>query len=94
MLGNSKIPIPNFSGSGPSDSAKNAVQNSIDNNISLTVSFNSLIEQNEKIEKAKNEYFEAESSLPAGDPKIEETKNKWLTLRQEIDDKFKNLLIV
>jgi hypothetical protein len=58
------------------------------------VSFNSLIEQNEKIEKAKNEYFEAESSLPAGDPKIEETKNKWLTLRQEIDDKFKNLLIV
>jgi hypothetical protein len=94
LLGNSKIPIPNFSGSGPSDSAKNAVQNSIDNNISLTVSFNSLIEQNEKIEKAKNEYFEAESSLPAGDPKIEETKNKWLTLRQEIDDKFKNLLIV
>lgn len=94
LLGNSKIPLPNFSGSGPSDSAKNAVQKTIDNNIALTSSFNSLIEQNEQVEKAKIEYFEAESSLPAGDPKIEETKNKWLTLKQELDNKFKTLLIV
>jgi hypothetical protein len=92
LLGNAKIPLPNFSGLGPSDAAKSALEKSVNENNALTLSFSELIEENEKVEAAKREYYEIENTYPPGDPQIEESRLRWINLKQSLDNKFKSLI--
>lgn len=92
LLKNKKIPVPNFSGMGPSDAAKSALENVVKENNALTLNFAELIEENEKVEAAKREYYDIENTYPPGDPQIEEARIKWITLRQNLDNKFKSLI--
>jgi hypothetical protein len=93
LLGNAKIPLPNFSGLGPSDAAKSSLERAVNENNALTTSFADLIAENERVEAAKREYYEIESTYPPGDPGIEEARIKWLTLRQDLDNRFKSLFL-
>jgi hypothetical protein len=51
-----------------------------------------LIEENEKVEAAKREYYEIENTYPPGDPQIEESRLRWINLKQSLDNKFKSLI--
>lgn len=92
LLGNAKIPLPNFSGLGPSDAAKSALERSVNESNTLTLSFDELIEENEKVEIAKREYYDIENTFPPGDPQIEEARLRWINLKQNLDIKFKSLI--
>lgn len=94
LLGNSKIPLPNFTGSGPSDIAKTSLEKSIQSSNALSLNFSELIKQNEAVEAAKKEYYEIESTFPPGDPAIDEARNRWLTLKQNLDNQFKAIINV
>jgi hypothetical protein len=94
VLGDRKIPKPNFSGTGPSSSAKAEADKLND----LFKQQQSLIveqeEQSKKIAKARDAYIEARDNLPQGDPAIETTKEAYITAVKtfgEITDKIRAL---
>ena len=77
VLGDKKIPTPNFGGSGPSSAAK--AQN--DKLMDLIKQQEALIKEKEaqskKIEKARAAFIEARDNLPQGDPAIDFAKEAY-----------------
>ena len=94
VLGDKRIPTPNFSGTGPSSSAKAEADKLND----LFKQQQALIveqeEQSKKIAKARAAYIEARDNLPQGDPAIETTKQAYIaevTAFGAINDKIRAL---
>ena len=94
VLGDKRIPTPNFSGTGPSSSAKAAGDRLND----LLKQQQALIveqeEQSKKIAKARAAYIEARDNLPQGDPAIETTKQAYIAevkAFSDITDKIRAL---
>ena len=82
VLGDKKIPTPNFSGTGPSSSAKAEA----DRLNELYKEQQALIKEKEaqgkKIDKARAAFIEARDNLPQGDPAIETAKQAY---RDEVE---------
>jgi hypothetical protein len=94
VLGDKKIPAPNFSGTGPSSSAKAGADNLND----LFKQQQALIveqeAQSKKIAKARAAYVEARDNLPQGDPAINFAKEVYIAEVQassEITAKIRDL---
>jgi hypothetical protein len=77
VLGDKKIPTPNFGGSGPSSAAKAQSDKLMD----LIKQQEALIKEKEaqsrKIDKARAAFIEARDNLPQGDPAIETAKEAY-----------------
>jgi hypothetical protein len=88
VFGSTKIPLPNFSGNpasvgdtaGSSALAEN--QKRMDDMKEATAK---LLEANKEVRIAKAAYYTAKNNLPAGDPQIEELKEKWASKVAEAD---------
>ena len=94
VLGDKRIPTPNFSGAGPSSSAK-AQSDRLDDLLkqqeALVVEKN---EQSKKITIARDAYLEAKNNLPQGDPAIETAKETYIAEVKtfgEITDKIRDI---
>jgi hypothetical protein len=78
VLGDKRIPTPNFSGTGPSSSAKAEADKLND----LFKQQQALIveqdNQSKAISKARDAYIEARDNLPQGDPAIETAKEAYI----------------
>jgi len=86
VLGDKRIPTPNFGGSGPSSSAKAAgdrLNDLLKEQQALVVEQE---EQSKKIAKARATYIEARDNLPQGDPAIETTKEAYKAEVQAFSD--------
>ena len=86
VLGDKKIPVPNFSGTGPSSSAKAEADR-------LNVLFKEqqalIVEkeaQGKKIDKARAAFVEARDNLPQGDPAIDFAKEVYKAEVQALSD--------
>ena len=78
MLGDKRIPIPNFGGTGPLSSTKAAGDRL---NELLKQQQELIIEQEEqskKIAKARAAYIEARDNLPQGDPALDSAKEAYI----------------
>ena len=94
VLGSRKIPTPNFSGTGPSSSARAEA----DNLNELFKQQQALIveqeAQSKAINKARDAYLDAKNNLPQGDPEIETAKQAYIAevkLSGEITNKIRDL---
>ena len=94
VLGSRKIPTPNFSGNGPSSSARAEA----DNLNELFKQQQALIveqeAQSKAINKARDAYLAAKNNLPQGDPEIETAKQAYIAevkLSGEITNKIRDL---
>ena len=78
VLGDKRIPIPNFGGTGPLSSAKSASDRLND----LLKEQQALVveqeEQSKKIAKARAAYIEARDNLPQGDPALDSAKEAYI----------------
>ena len=78
VLGDKKIPTPNFSGTGPPSSAKAAgdrLNELFKQQQALILEQN---EQSKNIAKARAAYIEARDNLPQGDPVVESAKQAYI----------------
>lgn len=94
VLGDRRIPKPNFSGTGPSSSAKSEA----DRLNELVKQQQALIIEKDSqlkiISKARDAYTEARDNLPQGDPAIETAKQAYIAevkLFGEINNKIRSL---
>jgi hypothetical protein len=94
VLGDKRIPTPNFGGTGPSSFAKAAS----DKLNELFKEQQALVkeqdEQSKKIAKARQAYIEARDNLPQGDPAIDSAKEAYMAevkAFSEITDKIRDL---
>jgi hypothetical protein len=94
VLGDKRIPIPNFGGSGPSSSAKAAgdrLNELLKQQQALVVEQE---EQSKKIAKARAAYIEARDNLPQGDPALDSAKEAYIaevTALGAITDKIRDI---
>lgn len=94
VLGDKKIPKPNFSGNGPSSSAKaeaDKLNELYKEQQALVVQKN---EQSKKVNTARDAYLEAKNNLPQGDPAIDSAKEAYIAEVKafgEITDKMKDI---
>ena len=94
VLGDNKIPKPNFSGTGPSSSAKaqsDRLNDLLKEQEALVIEKN---EQSKKINIARDAYLEAKNNLPQGDPAIETAKETYIAEVKtfgEITDKIRDI---
>ena len=84
VFGSSKIPVPNYGGnpattgetSGTAALSKNAdAQRELTEKISV---------KTKEVREARLAFTKAKNELPAGDPQIDELRNKWLALSDEL----------
>jgi hypothetical protein len=81
QLGDSKIPAPDFGGTGPAPNAVAAQDQSAKNKEKYSMLKYSLNkaerDQSKKIDEAQAAYVQARNTYPAGDPKIGQAKYDW-----------------
>ena len=95
VLGDPKIPLPNLVGE-ISDGAKNALTSALDKFKESEQIFKQIDDFDDKIEAAQKAFYEAESSLPQGDPGVKSARDAWLALvdspeRKALFDKLDDL---
>jgi hypothetical protein len=95
VLGDPKIPMPNLVGE-ISEGAKNALSTALDKFKESDKIFKQIDEITDKIEAAQQAFYEAESSLPQGDPGVKSARDAWLALvnspeRKALFDKLDDL---
>jgi hypothetical protein len=94
VLGDKKIPTPNFGGSGPSSSAKAAGDRLNDLFKQQQALVKEQDEQSKNIAKARAAFIEARDNLPQGDPAIDSAKTAYIAevkAFSDITDKIRDI---
>jgi hypothetical protein len=94
VLGDKRIPTPNFKGSGPSNAAKAEADRLNDLYKEQQALVKEQDAQSKTIAKARQAYLEAKNNLPQGDPEIDTAKQTYLAEVKafgDITDKIKAL---
>ena len=95
VLGDPKIPMPNLIGE-ISDKVKSEAEKALKSGEEILKINAQLFEGTEKILEARKAFYEAEASLPQGDPGIQAAFDKWLSIqnspeRKALLDKLEDL---
>ena len=80
ILGDAKIPVPNFGGN-PATTGETPSENKLNAQFELNKKTMVKIEE---VREARLAFNTAKNELPAGDPQINELRNKWLALSDEL----------
>jgi hypothetical protein len=80
LLGDAKIPIPNFAGN-PATTGESPSISKLNEQSEVT---KKIIAKTEEVREARLAFAKAKNELPAGDPQINELRNKWLELSDEL----------
>jgi len=79
VLGDPKIPIPNLVGE-ISESVKGEVEQVLASGKELFKVIDQIDDFNDKIDAAREAFYEAEATLPEGDPQVSELRKAWFAL--------------
>jgi hypothetical protein len=84
LFGSSKIPLPNYGGN-PATTGDTASSNKLrDSFAEQAEKTKKLIAKVDEVRAARLAYSTAKNELPAGDPQLDELRNKWLELAEEL----------
>ncbi len=82
LLGDPKIPRPNFG--GPSTAALAEYESIQEQNKQFFAKQTEIKKLQDEVTRARLSYYELESTLPKGDPAIESAKQEWLALNEAL----------
>jgi hypothetical protein len=84
VFGSSKIPLPNYGGNPATTGdtpSSDKIRDSLNEQYEKT---QKLIAKVDEVRSARLAYSTAKNELPAGDPQLDELRNKWLALGEEL----------
>ena len=86
VLGDIKIPMPNLVGE-ISDKAKSQVEKLLATGDEINKITKQIVADTEKVLEARNAFYEAEATLPQGDPGVKTALDNWISLQNSPERK-------